>query len=152
VDTRLVSLRLDLGAIRLLIVVASRVLVVGLSADRNFVAHERYRHERFKLAFPILMLQLQQLGRILGHESAAQVDLQAPNALLTGTEREGQVRAVATDVDVAAESELVLDGELTAELRSCRNASGEAQREDGSQGQSRKALHPCVYPSVSRVS
>src|SRR5690606_23967542 len=85
-------------------------------------------------------------------ESTAQINLQAPNALLTGTEREGQVRAVAADVDIAAEGELVLDGELAAELRSCRNVRGEAQREDGSQGQSRKALHPCVSPSVSRVS
>src|SRR5690606_1630612 len=73
-----------------------------------------------------------------------QINLQAPNAFLTGTEREGQVRAVAADVDVAAEGELVLDRELAAELRSCRNVRGEAQREDGSQGQSRKALHPCV--------
>src|SRR5690606_1611379 len=69
-------------------------------------------------------------------ESTAQINLQAPNAFLTGTEREGQVRAVATHVDVAAEGKLVLDGELAAELRSCRNVRGEAQREDGSQGQS----------------
>src|SRR5690606_41142944 len=82
---------------------------------------------------------------------SSDLNLQAPNAFLTGTEREGQIRAVATHVDVAAEGKLVLDGELAAELRSCRNVRGEAQREDGSQGQSRKALHPCVSPSVSRV-
>src|SRR5690606_15286466 len=146
VDTRLGSLRLVLGVLGVSgafrPVVASRVLVVDLTADPNYVAHERYR-------FAFI---LQQLGRILGHESAAQVDLQAPNALLTGTEREGQVRAVATDVDVAAEGKLVLDGELAAENRSCRNVRAEAQREDGRQGKSRKALHPCVPPAVSRVS
>src|SRR5690606_29350252 len=123
-----------------LVPVAVDILEVGGSLGLSLLSHESLDN--------IVVISDSRALR----KRTPQINLQAPNAFLTGTEREGQIRAVAADVDIAAEGELVLDGELAAELRSCRNVRGEAQREDGSQGQSRKALHPCVSPSVSRVS
>src|SRR5690606_5989731 len=148
VDLRLLKVGVNLDPIvtaaRLVVVVAIRILVVlGHIILEDLVAHQR----------GATVSELKELGSILLLKSATQVDAQAPDALLTSTEAEGEVSTIALDINgLSSQVDLVLDRELAAELRSCRNVRGEAQREDGSQGQSRKALHPCVSPSVSRVS
>src|SRR5690606_18207192 len=101
------GLVVDLGKRRLIrlivvdvVVVAVQVLVVDDRAVTGYVNHLIDVHGR-----AVYGLHREGNLRSTG-ESTAQINLQAPNALLTGTEREGQVRAVAADVDIAAEGEL----------------------------------------------
>src|SRR5690606_15915877 len=133
-------LRISIQLIAVAVPVAVDVLVVRIAADTlGSLGHERGA---------VVVTR----GRAVRH-STTELYLQAPNALFASAEAEGEVGTIASDINrIGVQVDLVLNRELAAELRSCRNVRGEAQREDGSQGQSRKALHPCVSPSVSRVS
>src|SRR5690606_35218011 len=78
---------IDIAVVVLLVPVAVDILVVGAFRALSVLSHES--------ADLFVVISDSRAVR----KRTPQINLQAPNAFLTGTEREGQVRAVAADVD-----------------------------------------------------